>query len=553
MPWENGKKEIVRHVNELVAQLKNKTYQSPFRQGFAEVYVEDPKSAGSGEPVSEAIPVPRGPADQKRERFIEMRRLAWTSRPAGALSGSRDRFQTVLFYKQAKLMEHFEDDYEGNAPFSMYFPYYQRMGYEQLRTYFTWRSGVRGGIVRRTAFSYVFLYLYELINNIGVQNCEDGLSKLAFLWQEYRGYEKKLDRYMNEWIKDYYITNEFSEPFEALLQKTGNLQELYRPSGAGSFFDFYYPYSDYKIKKSIFYTPETAKTIRACFDCVVKALDEFMRGQGGEFEDLIFYSKSSSWTPFSNALYCSFSRRNKNRFVKISDTERYRCENGRWTSSKNKIPKENGRLLIGYLLKRIEQFYRGKRHFKYRVTANPKKIDAAELARQIGDPRDLFARIDAAVAAYDRRSRRRIVTVDAGRIETIRENAQKIQERLSADEEEAEPDPPAGSPEPEIRRPAPAEPPSGPAAGAADAWGAFARSLSRTELTAVRMILRSAPARDLHAFSKENGTMPEVLVDGINQKALDAVGDNIMELSDQITIFDEYKDDLKRVISIECQ
>ena len=84
--------------------------------------------------------------------------------------------QALVFCKQAEFMAKFEDDYPEYAEFSMYFPDYQRMGYRQLRTYFTWRSKVRQGQVMRTSFSYVFLYLYELINNIGVESGEDGLS-----------------------------------------------------------------------------------------------------------------------------------------------------------------------------------------------------------------------------------------------------------------------------------------------------------------------------------------------------------------------------------------
>ena len=55
----------------------------------------------------------------------------------------------------------------------MYFPDYQSMGYEQLRTY-TWRTNVRKGVIRKTSFSYVFVYLYELLNNVGVADCRDG-------------------------------------------------------------------------------------------------------------------------------------------------------------------------------------------------------------------------------------------------------------------------------------------------------------------------------------------------------------------------------------------
>lgn len=558
MPWEGGKKEIVRHVNELVAQLKNKTYHSPFSQNFAEIYVETPEKVPDDKGASQNVPSPLHLADGKRNRFLEMRRLAGILQTTGYLSGSTDRMQAVLFYRQAKFMENFEDDYKGNAPFSMYFPCYQMMSYEQLRTYFTWRSEVRRGVIRETSFSYAFLYLYELINNIGVKDCRDGLEKLASFWDEYRQDQKKLDKYMNEWVKDYYITNDFSEPFEELLQKTGNLQKLYRPSAPESLFDFYYPYSDYKIRKSAFYNPETAKTIGACFSHVVKALNDFMLGQGKEFEDLIFYSKSNRWTPFSDALYCSFSRQNQSRVAVISEIEKYKYENGRWTSSKNKLARENGRFVVGYILKRIEQFFRKTTKYKYKITANRKKISMAEIARIVPDPESFFRKIDEAIVEYYRLSQRKIITVDTDRLDTIRANAQMITEKLLVDGEYDE----ADNEEPIAEHPAaePTEIPAPPAetaakpdesSEAADEWDAFARSLSETEKEAVQMVLQGAPMGDFQNLAKSSGLMPEVLADRINQKAIDSVDDNIMELSDQITIFDEYREDLKRVIRIE--
>ena len=57
-----------------------------------------------------------------------------------------------MFYRQAKLMADFEDDYREEEPFSMYFPDYQSMGYEQLRTYFTWRTNVRKGLSGKHPF-----------------------------------------------------------------------------------------------------------------------------------------------------------------------------------------------------------------------------------------------------------------------------------------------------------------------------------------------------------------------------------------------------------------
>ncbi len=559
MPVGKEKEEIIRRANALAARLKDGTYRSAFSRGFAEVFVESPQDAES-ETTPQAIPLARHPLDEKRELFMEMRRFTRPSPIVGYRVGSGDSQQSVQFYKQAKFMEKFEDDYEGNAPFSMYFPSYQMMGYEQLRTYFTWRSRVRKGVVGETSLSYVFLYIYELINNVGVSDCRDGLEKLAFLWNEYRGYNGKLDSYMSGWVKDYYVTNDFSVPFEELLQTTGNLKELYRPAVAQSLFDFYCPYSDYKIKKSIFYTDETAKTIAACFDFVIRALNAFLSEGGRAFEDLVFYGKSNSWAPFQKALFCSFSRQIGNRTVRLSETETYKHENGRWMSSRNRIPKENGRFLVGYILKRIEQFFRRKEHFKYKLNANRKKILDSEIARVVPDPESLFTRIDAAIVGYYRETQRKIVTVDTDRLEAIRAGAQRIQEKLLEGGGEAElpPQPelevrPPVFVEPKNSRPAFEIPVSGSENTGPDEWETLARSLSQTEVSALRLLLQNAPADKLLAFLKSSRVMPEVLADSINQKALEAVRDSILEFSDQITVFEEYRDELKRVIGIERQ
>lgn len=570
MPQEYGKKEIVRHVNELIAQLKNKTYQSPLRQNFAEVYIEDGRSTQGGESIPQKQAVSLPPADEKREMFTQMRRLVQT---IGFAGGPGNPMQKVLFYKQGKFMENFEDDYEGFEAFSRYFPSYHMMSYEQLRTYFTWRTGVRKGVVRKTSLSYAFVYIYELINNIGVRDCQDGLGKLVFFWNEYRQHENKLDKYMNDWIRDYYVTNDFTGSFHDVLQMNETLQKLYSRPDPETFFDFYYPYSDYKATQSAFYTPQTEKMIIGCFNHVVKALNEFTAGR---FYDLIFYgsggsmygsvygSTGSTWIPFSKALYCSSARKTKDKTVQFSDTEIYRCENGRWTSSKNRIHRENGRHIVGYIFRRIEQFYRKATKYKYKLSADRKKISFTEIARQIPDPENLFAQIDKAILEYYRLSQRKVITVNIDQLETIRANAQMIQEKLlvSPEEPESSAGLPAAEPavaEPEAAEQEAAEPEAVepeknlPAAETADPWAAFSRSLDPVEKTAVRMILRNASVNDLHAFLKSSGMMLEVIADNINQKAIETVNDTIMELTDEITVFDEYRDALERVISVECK
>ena len=228
-----SKEEIIRYVNEWVAQMKQKKHANT-GQDFAEITVEEDHTAPVQEPPApQTLRLPDPQEREIRRRFLKMRRL---SRSIWFSKSQYSRMQAELFYRQAKLMADFEDDYREEEPFSMYFPDYQSMGYEQLRTYFTWRTNVRKGVIRKTSFSYVFVYLYELLNNVGVADCRDGLSKLLALWEAYRAFEPKLDRYLAEWVKDYFIVNAFSCSFAALVREHPILQNFYQPEQATGYF-----------------------------------------------------------------------------------------------------------------------------------------------------------------------------------------------------------------------------------------------------------------------------------------------------------------------------
>jgi hypothetical protein len=147
--------------------------------------------------------------DPVREKFYEMRRLA-LNRPFA-------RNDSELFYKQARFMEDFTDDYENDAKFNMYYPYYQNMGYDYLRTYFTWRTKARQGDIRQTSLSYIFLYIYELLSGIGVENPVDGLTKLLAIWKTFSKESRAIDKYLPKWLKDYHVFYELPHSFSGFV------------------------------------------------------------------------------------------------------------------------------------------------------------------------------------------------------------------------------------------------------------------------------------------------------------------------------------------------
>ena len=138
------------------------------------------------------------------DRYRKMREISrWQDDPKGG--AGRWLSEAELFYRQGLLMADFEDDCPYNGTFKSYFPTYNAMSDRQLRGYFTWRAQVRRGNIEETSSSFAFLYLYELICGIGVDDPPDGFDKIKAFWDAYRAFEPGIDRFARVWLQDYAV------------------------------------------------------------------------------------------------------------------------------------------------------------------------------------------------------------------------------------------------------------------------------------------------------------------------------------------------------------
>ncbi len=141
------------------------------------------------------------------DQYRKMREISrWQDDPKGG--AGRWLSEAELFYRQGLLMADFEDDCPYNGTFKSYFPTYNAMSDRQLRGYFTWRAQVRRGTVEETSTSFAFLYLYELICGIGVDDPLDGFNKIKAFWDAYRAFEPGIDRFARVWLQDYAVFHE---------------------------------------------------------------------------------------------------------------------------------------------------------------------------------------------------------------------------------------------------------------------------------------------------------------------------------------------------------
>ncbi len=138
------------------------------------------------------------------DQYRKMREISrWQEDPKGG--AGRWLSEAELFYRQGLLMADFEDDCPYNGTFKSYFPTYNAMSDRQLRGYFTWRAQVRRGTVEETSTSFAFLYLYELICGIGVDDPLEGFNKIKAFWDAYRAFEPGIDRFARVWLQDYAV------------------------------------------------------------------------------------------------------------------------------------------------------------------------------------------------------------------------------------------------------------------------------------------------------------------------------------------------------------
>lgn len=181
--------DIKMLIERIMAEAR--THQSA--RFSSEVYADEP-ILKTGRQMQNFLP----------DQYRKMREISrWQDDPKGG--AGRWLSEAELFYRQGLLMADFEDNCPYNGTFKSYFPTYNAMSDRQLRGYFTWRAQVRRGTVEETSTSFAFLYLYELICGIGVDDPLDGFNKIKAFWDAYRAFEPGIDRFARVWLQDYAV------------------------------------------------------------------------------------------------------------------------------------------------------------------------------------------------------------------------------------------------------------------------------------------------------------------------------------------------------------
>lgn len=536
-----------------VAQARPKTEngtQISLSDGlFYEIEYDACPIEGVGKFVLKSQKIGSPEKDEIRELFYNMREI---SRQYHSPFTNYSRFfdrsvqqdNGKIFYKQAVFMKDFEDDYSEQVPFSSYFPYYQMLGYEQLRTYFTWRTQVRKGTVNYTSLSYVFLYIYELLNNVGVSDPQDGLDKLLSFWNSFRKFDTSIDKYILRWLKDYHIYYNLPQTFQEFASEHTLTAHYPKMTDFNDSFDLYCSISKYDIRKSVFFTEETSELITNCFYYVLDKIRQDFKSAGLHFDTVLFRptKKLATWKPFKDALFCQWLKQPDRRVV-ISENEIYMCNKNEWTFS-TVITTEKGRQFIGYVMKQMESVLRKVTKYKFKITASSDMVNQETLGKLHKSGIIIEKTVQAAVMEYYRDATKTVVSVDHTSLARIRQEALVTQESLIVEEQTGPVDPAPvlmtpPLPEQNIFTDFPDTDPV-PVSGG---WESLKDALSEKEIQALAIILGGG---SIKKFADSHSIMLEVLADGINEKAMDFIGDNILDA--ELAVYEDYQEHVKGMV-----
>lgn len=174
----------------------SKDIEIPAKVTFTGTYKDQPLSFGGRRHADESLP----------PKIAQMKELY-------NVLDSKPGADGYYFYKQGKFMEDYEEPYDFRGRFTRYFPTYHVMNNDQLQGYFDFRRRFRNGEIDAyslsgssiASISFVYVYLYEILCNIGISDPEEGFRKLLYIDEVFGDKDPSMHEYIQDWLKDYVV------------------------------------------------------------------------------------------------------------------------------------------------------------------------------------------------------------------------------------------------------------------------------------------------------------------------------------------------------------
>lgn len=439
-----------------------------------------------------------------------------TARSLENTAGRPWQSRESVFIEQAKLLADYEDDYEFHGSVVRYFPTYESLADQELRGYFSWRTRLRRGDIQKAPLSFAFLYIYELINQIGVTDPMDGYWKFTAFRDSYGQLDSSILPYLKRWLTDYVVyyeldANLLADTPQVIFDRNIIVLEHVKDQDTAKVIYAVKQLSPKWLERSKFYA-EYREDMDTVIHRVLRRVSDHYAARCKKTMVEQYFGPLSQYQVrlFDSAVFCDPLKRRNCEYA-VDERWVYRCKNGLWTVQKyilNPNEKLNG------LLKTIDSVMRQEYSYRHPVKC---ETDTKWLLKIIQEEaRALLAEKKAAEAKK--------ITIDYSKLSGIRRDAAITRDKLIVEEELEEEIP--------EELPAPAPEPTNPAGS----------PLSPAEYRLLQCLLYG---RD-YGWVRAEGHILSVLLDSINDKLYDVFLDAVLD--DTPAPVEDYIDDLKEMV-----
>lgn len=503
--------------------------------------------------------------------------------------------QSELFYKQAKLVENFEDNYEEKHKRTRGYrndTTYDHFSFEDFRTYFTWRTKIRKGIFEKIEWEYEQIYINELLNQISCKNPEEAIEKLISFWAGYRKVKPQIDQYMEKNIKEFYIINDIKTiTYNEIEQKypipVRNIAREIKEIQKGNYHNkllYLNDISSYKIQKSKL-TESYENIVDICAEKVFTKIHQVFEKEKISLPKLIIQKIDTEywWNPLN--MYTIYNELQNDCTVIIEEIEKYECKYGSWKRTRYaEFARYKG--LIGYILKTMEYYIR--EYLGYRTLKKPEKteilktiydyyctgkekvilgtiyeMDLEEIIKEEVENYFISSKIPRLYLKpkkkkdneYEEKEEKIEVTFNKEQFDKIRQKAEEIQKALIIEEPEETIKPEKTKPEPQPDKKQEQTPekikisaqtPNNIQNQIINPFQKFIMNLTPTEKQMIHIYIEKQNVEaQITEIAHQQKEMPEVMISNINSKALEEIGDTII---DNNAIYEDYEAEIKQVL-----
>ena len=448
-----------------------------------------------------------------------------------------------LFLTEAKLIENITlyEDYYNNfyttagilSQMDSYFSY-KKFSVLELKRYLTWRTKLRKGIFTYTNSKFIYTYVNEIYNLIGVKNQNEGFDILIFMLDNLINLSPRNEFIFKQIVLEYIYLHNID--VEETLSKDVFLKLFVSNSDRNLNIsideDIYNYYVKNYITDNVFFEKEEV-LFKKILKKVIYKLNKYFINNNQHFSKLI-YKKTNQIYHFD---YLNFFI-DSNYLAKLHYEKHLNFDNkinilfqGNYINNVSYLYDYSYSKLNRYIFNLVEFYIRNEK--KYRAIKKkeypiyPQIASFDKFINGLEEIIDDIVRKEVLKELSDP-----TIEIDLSKLNKIRQISNEVSSKLITEFDKEE-DVIETINIVELDK----------------SWSGFYKQLTNIQKDFLNKIINGSPYMEINQYCKQNNILKEVLIESINELAIELLEDNIIEdMMDEIIIYPEYFENLKEII-----